>query len=175
MNGHHDRDTEYLRACLQEASASADPSTRVGAVLVDRRGGKIASGHNRFPTGVAETHDRLTDRETKLSLTVHAEMAAIIEAARQGSDPAGSILYLAALDRGGNILGLPPCVNCTIHCIEAGIREIVWPDAGQVPDRWRHEIDRSLALLDEAGVIFRKIPAIPVTGPSCLALGDPSP
>lgn len=155
-------DRAMIGECLREALASRDPSTRVGAILVDRHGRKIAAGHNGFPDRIPATRERLADRETKLRLTVHAELAAILDAARRRTDPFGTTLYIAALDRDNRILGLPPCVNCAIHCIAAGIDRVIWPDAGPVPARWKDEIDRSLALFEEAGVGMRCVRVAPV-------------
>ena len=57
------------------ASWSKDPSTQVGAVIVDPDKRIISTGFNGFPRGVA---DDPVDREVKLLRTIHAEENALL-------------------------------------------------------------------------------------------------
>jgi dCMP deaminase len=103
----HDR--AHLGAALHYArSLSKDPNTKVGAVLVGPGGHGLCHGYNGFPRRVADTQERLANRELKNRLMVHAEMNAILVAASEGVRLRGSTLYLAATDDSGEIWGGPP-------------------------------------------------------------------
>lgn len=146
-----------LHAALRVAVLSRDPSTQVGAVIV-RDGLTIGRGCNSFPIGIAYTDDRLHDRELKLKLMVHAEMVAILDAARRGNSCHGATLFLACTDPTTNkIWGGSPCIRCAMDIIQSGILEIVsWPLDDAFP-RWRNELSEAKALLEEAHVNFRVI------------------
>jgi len=61
------------------AQWSKDPSTKVGAVIIDPRNKRIIStGFNGFPVGVENTTDRLGTREIKYKMVVHAETNALM-------------------------------------------------------------------------------------------------
>lgn len=98
------------------ASRSKDPSTKVGAVIVEPdRKRMVMKGYNGLPRGIPDTDDRLQHRPTKLALTLHAELNAILFAQR---DLAGCILYSTQ----------PPCAHCASVVIQVGIAEVVHPD-----------------------------------------------
>ena len=150
-------DHHFLRMALECAAMSKDPSTRVGAVLVDHRA-IVGTGFNGLPRGIADTQGRLADRDTRLRLVVHAEVNAILNAARVGACTLNTTLYIAATDSGGAIWGGPPCVRCAVHVIQAGITEVVSYPFKSVPSRWRDDLAEALSLLAEAGVGFREVP-----------------
>jgi len=124
------------------SSWSKDPSRCVGAVLVDPVARTILSvGYNGFPRGVADD-DRYNDRETKYNLVVHAEMNAIYNASYIGAKLNGSSLF---------VHGLPVCAECAKGIVQVGVKEIVMPKQ-DIPDHWKDSWNRSMALLDEAGI-----------------------
>ena len=49
----------------------------------------------------------------------------------------------------------PPCTRCARSLIQAGVVEVVYPGDIQIPDRWVEDFDRSLSMMQEAGVIVR--------------------
>ena len=55
------------------ARFSKDPSTRVGAVVVDDHGHILSTGWNGFPRGVDDDPARYADRSVKLELIAHAD------------------------------------------------------------------------------------------------------
>ena len=67
----------YLKLAKEVATWSKDPNTQVGAVVVGSKGQILSQGYNGFPRGISDLSKRLNDRDTKLSLIVHAEMNAI--------------------------------------------------------------------------------------------------
>ena len=152
-------DTYFLRKALLAASMSKDPSTKVGAVLVGPDREVRADGFNGFPRGIADTKERLECREVKLDLVVHAEMNAILSAARVGTPTKGCTMYLVATEAGGGkVWGGPPCARCVVEVIQAGVVEVVSIPRKNVPSRWHASLDRAQELLVEAGVNYREVP-----------------
>lgn len=149
-------DNHFLHLCVHVAGWSKDPSTKVGSVVVGPDREIRSTGFNGFPRGIADTPERLQDRDTKLKLVVHAEMNAILAAARVGVPMKGCTLYLAATDTKGGVWGGPPCTRCSVEIIQAGIAEIVsWP-VRDLPSRWHEDIALAQKLLNEAGVRYRE-------------------
>ena len=134
-------DDRFMRIAEEVASWSKDPGTKVGAVLVlDRR--IVATGYNGFPQGVHDFPERYENRDTKLSLTVHAEVNAILNAAKNGAKTDGSTLYTT----------FAPCVHCSIAVVQAGVSRIVAPNFRFAPDRWRTNFSMGNDVLREAGI-----------------------
>lgn len=150
-------DQHFLDRALREASMSKDPNTRVGAVAVRDRI-PIMSGFNGFPMGIEDTKARLNDREVKLKLIVHAEQNVIALAGRRGVALEGSTLYLAATDDTGLVWGGPPCTRCTVHLIQAGIREVVSRPLKPTPSKWHDDLAMAQELLRKAGILYREVP-----------------
>lgn len=134
-------DERFIRVAQEVATWSKDPGTKVGAVLVrDRR--IISQGYNGFPQGISDALSLYEDRETKLSLTVHAEVNAILNAAKNGASTAGSTLYVT----------FPPCVSCSTAVIQAGISRVVRPHLSTAPERWLDSFTKGGKLLIEVGI-----------------------
>ena len=149
-------DNHFLEVALINARMSKDPSTRVGAVIVGPDREIRSTGFNGFPRGISDTHERLHHRETKLKLVVHAEMNAILNAARIGTSVKGCTLYLAATDDSGLVWGGPPCTRCTVESIQAGISSVVSHPFKNVPSRWAEDVALARDLLQEAGISYRE-------------------
>lgn len=150
-------DRHFLESALHKSRMSKDPSTRVGAVIVGPDREERSSGFNGLPRGIADTPERLNDRDTKLKLIVHAELNAICNAARIGVSVKGCTLFLAASDNTGIVWGGPPCTRCTVEIIQAGISEIVSYPFKSVPSRWKDDIEFARLILTEAGIIYREV------------------
>ena len=157
-------DNHFLELALANARMSKDPRTRVGAVIVGPDREIRSTGFNGFPRGISDTHERLHCRETKLKLIVHAEMNAILNAARIGTALKGCTLYLAATDDTGLVWGGPPCTRCTVETIQSGISNIVSHPFKDVPSRWAEDIKLARSLLDEAGIGYREVADMPLFG-----------
>lgn len=134
-------DAFYIGMAQYMATASKDPSTKVGAVIV-RPNNTIASvGYNGFPRGMKDDPELYADRPTKYSRIVHAEMNAILNA--QGSVE-GCTLYTSAL---------PPCDRCAVFVVQAGISRVVYEEpSAALADRWGDSLAKSLAIFAEAGI-----------------------
>lgn len=150
-------DNHFLELAIHHARMSKDPSTRVGAIIIGQDREIISAGFNGFPRGIADTPERLNDRDTKLKLIVHGEMNAILAAAKNGIRLNGCTLYLAATDNTGAIWGGPPCTRCTVELIQSGILEVVSHPFKSAPSRWLDDIMTSKKLLEEAGIIYREV------------------
>lgn len=135
-------DERFVRIAWEVASWSKDPGTKVGAVLVnDKR--ILATGYNGFPSGISDTLERYFDREVKLAYTVHAEVNALLNAAKNGAKTEGSILYTT----------FHPCVNCAASVIQGGITRVVCPSVESAPSRWHESFGRARDLMEEAGLV----------------------
>lgn len=150
-------DRHFLGLALYHSRLSKDPSTRVGSVIVGPDREILSAGFNGFPRGIADTQERLNDRETKLQLVVHAEMNALLAAARTGMRLKGCILYLAATDASGTVWGGPPCTRCTVEIIQVGISEIVSYPVKTAPSKWHGDLLTARDLIEEVGIRYREI------------------
>ena len=135
-------DERFIRIANEVATWSKDPGTKVGAVLVnDRR--IIATGYNGFPQNIEDTIQRYQNRDIKLAYTVHAEVNAILNAAKNGAQTKHSTLYVT----------FPPCVSCATSVVQAGVSMVVCPCLSTAPERWRESFQMGQNLLKEAGVL----------------------
>ena len=77
-------DGRFLSLATHISNWSKDPSTKVGCVVVGPDREIRSTGFNGFPRGIADTDERLSDRDLKYPLICHAEENAIMHAARIG-------------------------------------------------------------------------------------------
>jgi hypothetical protein len=113
-------DQRFLYAARMFASWSKDPSTKVGAVAVrDRR--ILVEGYNGLPKGITDSDIRLKDRDTRLSMTVHAEMNCVAFAARNGVCLAGDIASIVVPDFVEPFRWQESFDKAREMCVEAGI------------------------------------------------------
>lgn len=139
-------DTRFIELAKHISTWSKDPSTQVGAVIIDKRNRIISTGYNGFPRGIKDTSTRLNDRETKYSMVVHGEINALLFAT-QPLD--GATLYLWPF---------LSCSHCTAIIINAGIKRVVAP-LNDNP-RWNDSIKLSCELYHEAGVCAVLLPGL---------------
>lgn len=152
-------DEHFLNIALECAKMSKDRSTKVGAVLVGPDREIRGTGFNGLPRGIADTDERLLNRDLKLKIVVHAEINAVMNAARVGIPVKGCTLFLSAHDDSGMIWGGPPCTRCTVELIQTGIVGIVSRPMKTVPSRWIEDITFAGELLKEAGLSYRTVPS----------------
>lgn len=148
-------DLRFLDLAELIAGWSKDPSTKVGAVLVDPRTSLVVGlGYNGFPRGVEDTQERYDNRDLKYKLVVHAEVNAVLMA---GEKAKGSTLYTWP-----SFLLPPICNECCKVAIQAGVGEIVGfevDEAALSPHqlRWKDSILVSRQMCLEAGVKTRGV------------------
>ncbi|HET8686514.1 MAG TPA: dCMP deaminase family protein [Methanosarcina sp.] len=119
---------------------SKDPSTQVGAVIVDSSNRVVSVGFNGLPRGIEDSEARLLDRDVKLSLTIHAEENALLFA---NQSLEGCSIYVTQ----------QPCGPCSAKLIQKGIKAVysVKPSGG-FKERWSHHLKISEDTLKEAKV-----------------------
>ena len=112
-------DEYFMGIALLSAKRSKDPSTQVGACIVNQFNKIVGIGYNGFPIGCSDDElpwARSADdsNKTKYPYVVHAEANAILNSTK---DLHGSRMYVA----------LFPCNECTKLIIQSGIkkREII--------------------------------------------------
>lgn len=139
-------DLRFIELAKHISTWSLDPSTKVGAVIVDKRHRIISTGYNGFPRGVKDTPERLNNREVKCSMVVHGEINALIFATQPLE---GSTLYLWPF---------LSCSQCTSIIINAGVKRVVAPMNDN--PRWNESILLSQTLYHEAGVQVVLLPGL---------------
>ena len=132
----------FLALAEHIAEWSYDPSTKVGAVIVDDKHRVISMGYNGFPRGVRDLSRRYADKETKHLYVCHAERNALDNAPMSVE---GCTMYVALL----------PCNECAKSIIQNGITKVITykPDR---EDKFNWEITRTM--FREAGVTLYEIP-----------------
>lgn len=138
-----DWDSRFLEMARLVSTWSKDPSTQVGAVIT--RGKFVVSlGFNGHPKGVADTADRLENREMKYRTIIHAEMNAILTAKQ---DLENCTIY---------VWPFMPCSQCGAAIVQAGIKRVVAPDSNN--DRWLESFAITTQIFKEAGVDLVVVP-----------------
>ena len=139
-------DEYFMGVALLAAERSKDPSTQVGACIVDESNRILSTGYNGFPLGCSDDEypwARSAEEEncTKYPFVVHAELNAILN--NRGKNLASSRIYVA----------LFPCNECAKAIIQAGIREVVY-----LSDKYANtpSVQASKRMLASAGVSVRK-------------------
>lgn len=143
-------DRRFLQLAKHIAQWSKDPSTQVGAVLVNDQMQVVGMGYNGFARGVTDSDERYANRELKYQMVVHAEINAVVQA---GHAAKGSTLYVYPS------FMLPPiCHDCCKAVIQTGVSGIV----GYFPDptdprvqRWKDSIAVARDMWAEAGKFIR--------------------
>ena len=139
-------DEYFMGIALLSAKRSKDPSTPVGACIVDSKTNRILSvGYNGLPTGCSDD-DYPWDRtgeplNTKYPYVVHAEMNAILN--NRIASLEGARLYTT----------LFPCNECTKAMIQAGIKEVIYL-SNKYPDS--DQVKASQKMLQQTGVKLRR-------------------
>jgi dCMP deaminase len=139
-------DSRFIELAKFYSTFSKDPSRKIGAVAVDPIKRTVLScGFNGFPRGIADTDDRLNDRETKYKYAVHAEMNAIFNACLNGVSLDGATLY---------VYGLPICSECAKGIIQVGIKHVAFLVEEAIPPIWLESWEKTREMFEEAGVTF---------------------
>lgn len=147
-------DRRFLELAKHIASWSKDPSTQVGAVLVNPENKLVVGlGYNGFARGVEDTFDRLHTRDLKYKYVVHAEVNAILMA---GDKANGAHLYVWPS------FSIPCiCHDCCKTAIQAGVKSVIGlspsPEYAERAKRWQESIDIAKSMCDEAGVSYRGV------------------
>ena len=108
----------FMGLAILSAERSKDPSTQVGACIVDNDNKIVSVGYNGAPIGFDDDKDMTWEREgdflnTKYAYVCHSELNAILNS---NSSVKGCKLYVT----------LFPCNECAKVIIQSGIKEFVY-------------------------------------------------
>lgn len=139
-------DEYFMGVALLSAHRSKDPSTQVGACIVNDKNKIVGAGYNGLPIG-CDDDDFSWDKEgnymnTKYPFICHAELNAILN--NIGMELRGCKIYTA----------LFPCNECAKAIIQSGITEVIY-----LSDKYAgtDTAKASRLMLDKAGVSCRKV------------------
>ena len=139
-------DEYFMGVALLSAKRSKDPSTQVGACIVNQKNKIVGAGYNGLPAGCDDDTfpwDKQGDfLQTKYPYVCHAELNAILN--NIGMDLHGCRIYTA----------LFPCNECAKAIIQSGISEVIY-----LSDKYEgtDAFIASKKLLDSSGVSIRKM------------------
>lgn len=128
------------------ARRSKDPSTQVGACIVNPQNKIVGAGYNGLPAGCDDDEFPWGKEgeflSTKYPYVCHAELNAILN--NIGIDLHGCRIYTA----------LFPCNECSKAIIQAGISEVIY-----LSDKYAGNdiFVASRTMLDKAGITYRKV------------------
>lgn len=143
------RDWVLMQAAQNWSLRSTCSRAQVGAVI-SREGRILSSGYNGAPAGmphcdhtckcpvdfegVDSMHYPACPTQLPCAIVVHAEVNALIHAAKYGVKVEGAELHSTRM----------PCLNCAGTMINAGIKRVVWFEP--------HRDDTGMHLLNHAGI-----------------------
>lgn len=139
-------DEYFMGVALLSAKRSKDPSTQVGACIVNDKNKIVGAGYNGLPIGCNDDEfpwDKQGDfLNTKYPYICHAELNAILN--NIGMDLRGCKIYTA----------LFPCNECSKAIIQSGITEVIY-----LSDKYAgtDTAKASKVMLDTACVRYRKV------------------
>ena len=137
-------DNRFMEMARVISTWSKDPSSQIGAVVVNDERRILATGYNGFPKGIADTEERLNNKEEKYSRIIHAEMNALMNALYSGVSLKDSTLY---------VYGLPVCSSCAKCVIQAGVKRVVIPTIKTNKANWQVVWEQESApMFAESGV-----------------------
>ncbi len=138
-------DAYFMGVAKLSALRSKDPSTQVGACIINHDRRIVGIGYNGLPRGCEDDQfpwgSEGTFTETKYPYVVHAEANAILNATTNLKDAS---IYVT----------LFPCNECTKLIIQSGIKEIVY-ESNKYQDSKEHQA--AIKMLKASGVQYRKI------------------
>lgn len=142
-------DDFFMGVATLAAKRGKDPSTQVGACIVDCENRILSIGYNGTPNGFPDDlfpwereGEKITD--TKYPYVCHSELNAILNYRGSRKDLVNSKLYVT----------LFPCNECAKAIVQSGIKEIIYQS-----DKY-HGTEENLAsklILDTCGVIYHQI------------------
>lgn len=139
-------DLWFLEMARYVSTASKDPSTQTGAVIVRPDKTVASMGYNGFAKNMLDDELLYANRELKYSRIIHCEVNAILTA-RERLD--GYTLYTHPF---------LTCDRCSVQVIQAGIKRVVAPVCPEhLIERWEHLFAKSRQYYTEAGVAVREI------------------
>jgi len=140
-------DRNFINIAKEIATASKCVSKQVGAVIV-KDGRILSTGYNGTPAGYTNCCEHWDNQYTKehhewsKTYEIHAEMNALIWAAREGISIKDATIYVT----------LEPCSECSKNIIASGIKRIVY----ETPYEYTNS-DTITKFIKDNGVLIEKI------------------
>lgn len=144
-NDHLSWDEYFMGIALLSSYRSKDPSTKVGACIVDEDNKIVGVGYNGFPIGCKDEalpwERQGQFLETKYPYVCHAELNAILNS----TVPLKNCRIYVALF---------PCNECAKAIIQSGIRQVLYLD-----DKYKDtdSVIASKKMFDMAGVNYKQL------------------
>ncbi|XP_077033511.1 deoxycytidylate deaminase isoform X2 [Agelaius phoeniceus] len=136
----------FMAVAFLSAQRSKDPSSQVGACIVNSENKIVGIGYNGMPNGCSDdvlpwTRTGANRLDTKYPYVCHAELNAIMN--KNSADVKGCSMYVA----------LFPCNECAKLIIQAGIKEVIF-----MSDKYHDTTEMTAArrMFDLAGIIYRE-------------------
>ncbi len=145
-------DEYFMGIAMFTALRSKDPSSKVGAVIVNQKNRIVGNGYNGFVAGVDETAfswDRDGDwLNTKYPYVVHAESNAILNSTTSHME--GCRIYST----------LFPCNECAKKIAQKEIKEVIY-----LSDKYREEEfhQASVKIFSASRIITRQLEMSPLS------------
>jgi len=135
----------FMSMALVVAKRSKDPSSQVGAVIVDEENKVVSIGYNGMPRGIPDselTWNKNEGLDSKYLYVCHAEFNAILNV-RNGGSLKNCTVYVT----------LFPCNECAKALIQVGIKKVVY-----LGDKYHDSIETqaSRKLLSLAGIEYEQ-------------------
>lgn len=143
-------DKDYFMLELSErfSNFSKDPTTKVGAIICDKNYRVLSSGYNGLASNYPDDYSNIT-REEKHLISIHAEVNAILNAAKNGVNLSNSTIYASE----------HPCANCTAAIVNAGITRIVLREKTNLSlSTWGKSLEMSQKIIDSCNIELVKLP-----------------
>ncbi|KFV13038.1 Deoxycytidylate deaminase, partial [Pterocles gutturalis] len=136
----------FMAVAFLSAQRSKDPSSQVGACIVNSENKIVGIGYNGMPNGCSDdvlpwARTAAHRLDTKYPYVCHAELNAIMN--KNSADVKGCSMYVA----------LFPCNECAKLIIQAGIKEVIF-----MSDKYHDTTEMTAArrMFDLAGIIYRE-------------------
>jgi dCMP deaminase len=135
----------YFELAKTIARKSKDRSTQVGCVLAGPNNDIRAMGYNGFVRGANDKREDWHKRPLKYFVTIHAEVNALLNAARHG----------VSTDKCSAFITAPPCARCAGELAQAGIHKVHFlvPTA-EFNVRWEKENAIACEIFEEADILY---------------------
>ncbi|VAY87447.1 dCMP deaminase [hydrothermal vent metagenome] len=140
-------DKIFINIARELSNASKCVSKQVGAVIV-KNGRILSTGYNGTPSGFINCNDHWDNiytaqhHEWSKTYEIHAEMNAIIWAAKEGIAIDGATIYVT----------LEPCSECSKNLIASGIKRIIYDKS------YEHADSKEISnFLQENGIIIEQL------------------
>lgn len=135
----------FMSIAILSAKRSKDPSTQVGACIVNANNRIVSVGYNGFPRGCSDDVFPWTKgddvNDSKYLYVTHAELNAILNC--RWTNLEDTIIYVTHF----------PCNECSKAIIQSGIKEVIYM---YDKNNGRKDIVASKRMFDAAGIKYRE-------------------